>query len=477
MLSVFFGDASAGLHDIFGRQQLPVDAWLLDGFAPDRNPDLWSTVLWRAIAALSADGTTIATFSAVGDVRRGARRRRLRDAQNRPETAQAPHARGHVCVDARSATRETRAASSSSAADSPAPAPRANSRNAACRSRCSTHHRRRRIAWRLRCCIAALLADGGLRRLGYLYAQHWYQQQADKLEKPGPSGVLQFPSSSMNEQRLELAAATYAHTGRWVMPVDATTASALAGIPVRRSALYFPEGRALDLAEWCDALLRDPLIEYRPRRHCERGLDQPGARDRSDRCGGARVRSDRVVRRHRHQQLRSGAISRTRPRVGADRTDRARRDSCCCRWSATVSWFRLRRTGGSARLTNTNPGPRDTAADFNLRRFDQWWLGLAGAEPRRRHLGSVRGARAVTSDRIPIVGGLFDAQGERLARLFVNTGHGSQGTVSAPFAAECIAAEACGEFSPCTRDELALLSSLRFRLRQARRGPRHGARA
>ena len=58
-------------HDIVGRQRLPVDAWLLDGFAPDRNPELWSTELWRAIAALSADGTTIATFSAVGAVRRG----------------------------------------------------------------------------------------------------------------------------------------------------------------------------------------------------------------------------------------------------------------------------------------------------------------------------------------------------------------------------------------------------------------------
>ena len=49
-------------------------------------------------------------------------------------------------------------------------------------------------------------------------------------------------------------------------------------------------------------------------------------------------------------------------------------------------------------------------------------------------------------------------------------------SVSAPFAAEWIASELAGEFAPCTRAEAELLGSMRFRVRQARRGPRHGAR-
>ena len=69
-MSVFFGDGAAGFGDIVGRQRLPVDAWLLDGFAPDRNPQLWSEALWRTLAELSDEGSTIATFSAVGAVRR-----------------------------------------------------------------------------------------------------------------------------------------------------------------------------------------------------------------------------------------------------------------------------------------------------------------------------------------------------------------------------------------------------------------------
>jgi len=77
---------------------------------------------------------------------------------------------------------------------------------------------------------------------------------------------------------------------------------------------------------------------------------------------------------------------------------------------------------------------------------------------------------------MPVIGTLFDDAGEPIPRLLVNTGHGSQGTVSAPFAAEWIASELCGEFAPCTRAELDAFGTMRFRLRQARRGLRHGGR-
>lgn len=479
MLSVFFGDASAGLHDIIGRQRVPVDAWLLDGFAPDRNPELWSSDLWRAITALSADGTTIATFSAVGTVRRG-----LCDAGfAMRKIDQRPHKR-HSLAGTFASTRRPQCAP-------PGPIIVVGGGLAgACTARqlaqrgvpvtlldASQAPPNRMAATVFHC---RLLPDGGapaqVRRLGYLYAQHWYEQHADRLEQPAPSGVLQFASDSLNEQRLELAAGAFAHTGHWVMPVDATTASALAGIPVRRSALYFPHGRALDLERWCDALLRDPRIEYR-----------------------AGVTASAVAASPSHATVQTDAGELTCDQIvlcagaGTNNFDQARYLELVPVWGQTERiapdaipllplvgdgfMVPLKSNWGIGATYEHKPWSSGTATDFNLRRFDQWWLGLTGAEPKRRHLGSVRGARAVTSDRMPIVGGLFAADGEPIARLFVNAGHGSAGTVSAPFAAECIAAEACGEFAPCRRDELTLLSSLRFRHRQARRGPRHGARA
>ena len=49
----------------------PVDAWFLDGFAPACNPDMWQPALFAQMARLSQPGTTLATFTAAGFVRRG----------------------------------------------------------------------------------------------------------------------------------------------------------------------------------------------------------------------------------------------------------------------------------------------------------------------------------------------------------------------------------------------------------------------
>ncbi len=79
VLTLLYGDASemfAALkgsdHPQFSRLGSPrVDAWFLDGFAPAKNPDMWTEALFQAIADLSDKGTTFSTFTAAGVVRRG----------------------------------------------------------------------------------------------------------------------------------------------------------------------------------------------------------------------------------------------------------------------------------------------------------------------------------------------------------------------------------------------------------------------
>ncbi|WP_432697772.1 bifunctional tRNA (5-methylaminomethyl-2-thiouridine)(34)-methyltransferase MnmD/FAD-dependent 5-carboxymethylaminomethyl-2-thiouridine(34) oxidoreductase MnmC [Marinobacterium sp. YM272] len=66
-LTLAFGDAAKMLAAFDGR----ADAWFLDGFAPSRNPDMWSDALFHQIAAHSVPGTTFGTFTAAGIVRRG----------------------------------------------------------------------------------------------------------------------------------------------------------------------------------------------------------------------------------------------------------------------------------------------------------------------------------------------------------------------------------------------------------------------
>ncbi len=48
-----------------------VDAWFLDGFAPNKNPHMWQQKLFVHMARLSHSKTTIATFTAASNVRRG----------------------------------------------------------------------------------------------------------------------------------------------------------------------------------------------------------------------------------------------------------------------------------------------------------------------------------------------------------------------------------------------------------------------
>ncbi|MEE9453286.1 MAG: tRNA (5-methylaminomethyl-2-thiouridine)(34)-methyltransferase MnmD [Paracoccaceae bacterium] len=65
-LEVILGDA---------RETLPMwqgqaDAWFLDGFAPTKNPELWSPEILRAVARHTAPNGTFATYTAAGHVRR-----------------------------------------------------------------------------------------------------------------------------------------------------------------------------------------------------------------------------------------------------------------------------------------------------------------------------------------------------------------------------------------------------------------------
>ncbi len=55
--------------DWLPRLSMPVDACYVDGFAPARNPEPWSTPVCRAIARLARPGATLASYSAAGAFR------------------------------------------------------------------------------------------------------------------------------------------------------------------------------------------------------------------------------------------------------------------------------------------------------------------------------------------------------------------------------------------------------------------------
>ncbi|RQO58336.1 bifunctional tRNA (5-methylaminomethyl-2-thiouridine)(34)-methyltransferase MnmD/FAD-dependent 5-carboxymethylaminomethyl-2-thiouridine(34) oxidoreductase MnmC [Pseudomonas sp. KBW05] len=65
-LTLLIGDVLEQLPQLDAQ----IDAWFLDGFAPAKNPEMWTAELFAELARLAAPGSTISTFTSTGWVRR-----------------------------------------------------------------------------------------------------------------------------------------------------------------------------------------------------------------------------------------------------------------------------------------------------------------------------------------------------------------------------------------------------------------------
>ncbi|WP_124553246.1 bifunctional tRNA (5-methylaminomethyl-2-thiouridine)(34)-methyltransferase MnmD/FAD-dependent 5-carboxymethylaminomethyl-2-thiouridine(34) oxidoreductase MnmC [Methylophilus methylotrophus] len=66
-LTLHIGDST----QILPQLNLKADAWFLDGFAPAKNPQMWQPYLFECMARCAHSGTTFATFTSAGLVKRG----------------------------------------------------------------------------------------------------------------------------------------------------------------------------------------------------------------------------------------------------------------------------------------------------------------------------------------------------------------------------------------------------------------------
>jgi tRNA 5-methylaminomethyl-2-thiouridine biosynthesis bifunctional protein len=64
-LTLALGDVA----DVLPRLRLAADAFFLDGFAPERNPDMWTAAVMKQLARLARPGATAATYTAARGVR------------------------------------------------------------------------------------------------------------------------------------------------------------------------------------------------------------------------------------------------------------------------------------------------------------------------------------------------------------------------------------------------------------------------
>jgi tRNA 5-methylaminomethyl-2-thiouridine biosynthesis bifunctional protein len=501
-LSVYWGDAHEGLAELRALGARPMDAWFLDGFAPDRNPDLWAPALFESMAQLCTTGTTVATFTAAGRVRRGLQAAgfSMRRVDQRPHKRESlagvfagPAASG-VGQPAQAIVIGAGLAGASAAwhlaqagvrvrvydpllhptgAGQPQNAPSPGELLPASRVPATVLHGR-------------LLADPGpaglLRCHAYLYAAALVARFAEFRA----SGVLQLPApggpqndareatASITESRRpprgRLAAiyATYGNSGPWLQSVDQAAAQRLSDWPVASGGLWFPDGGIVDTPGLCAALLQHPLIEtvataaVLSDRPAERGVPVVLA------CGlhclaapAARYLELAAV----HGQL--DFVTLDAPAATAPRAP------------IVGNGYLVPHEGQLAAGATYEYQPWDPA------RASQQNLQQLGDRPLTWHR-RIRGTRTVSSDRTAIAGRLLGEPGgaqpdevspdQAGATVYVSTGHGSMGNVSSHFAGALIAARICGDAPPMSPALEAQLSPLRFHARQQRRGYRHGGR-
>lgn len=71
ILDLWFGDILENTAELGDYHQEQIDCWFLDGFSPDKNPEMWNEPLYQQMFRLTRPGGSFATFTAASHVRRG----------------------------------------------------------------------------------------------------------------------------------------------------------------------------------------------------------------------------------------------------------------------------------------------------------------------------------------------------------------------------------------------------------------------
>ena len=461
-LTVLLGDARRLLPRLSAR----VDAFYLDGFAPEKNPELWSEELCRQLARLAAPNATLATWTVAGSVRERLSRAGFELAKQPGFGRKRQMLVGRYAGAARTA---------------PAPTRRAIIIGAGMTGVCCAERLAAR-GWEVdlveRHGAPAREASGNptgvllplinltdtpgarLSRAALLYAARHF----DGLRSTGPdqlwnpSGVLQLARDDLDTERHERVLAEQAFPVDFARNVLIEEASALAGHKVAAPGWWFPKGGWLAPGAVCEANLQ----RHRDRITCRFG--QHAVCVRHSEQGWAVVSGDGTTIREAPHLILCNASDIVRfeqtmwlplkPARGQVTFLPAHPDHALaapvCRGGYITPAVRGVHGVGATFDRDSDPLPRPRDHGINLDRLESMLPGFSRSlDPARLHGRAA--FRATTPDRLPIVGALPrdpDNPGERWAGLHVASGMGARGLVWGPLVAELLASMLEGDPLP-----------------------------
>ncbi|MEZ0604980.1 bifunctional tRNA (5-methylaminomethyl-2-thiouridine)(34)-methyltransferase MnmD/FAD-dependent 5-carboxymethylaminomethyl-2-thiouridine(34) oxidoreductase MnmC [Paraburkholderia sp. IW21] len=509
VLTLVFGDAAETLPNL----RLRADAFYLDGFAPAKNPAIWTPAIFKALARTAGEGATFSTYSSAGDIKRALTQSGFEYRKVDGFGWKRAMLVGHFAPRWRVRRYEP-------------PAPLAVDEQHAIvigagLAGCAVIERLAARGWRItsleRHASVAQDASGNpagvfhpmisrddsvasrVTRAGFLYTLRRWAELERLGHRPlrGGPGLLQIAANEEEARSMSEAIAAFGYPSEYVSPVSLSEAQRLAGMPLAQSGWLFPQGGWIDPASLCAAqcAAAGDLLERR--------FGMEAARiERSDKqwtvfdaAGQAIARAPVVIVASAHDAARIAGLQHA--------PTRSIRGQLTLLPPGTVPPLKMpvigegyavsladgaTLTGATYELDDPDTSLRPDGHLENLERVAQMLPAFDGAvDPAQAAALAGRVAfRCVTSDRMPMIGNLADEATAtrdaqrlrgawpldlpRLDGLYGAFAYGSRGLVWAALGAELIASQIEGEPWPLERDLAEDIDPARFLLRTLRQG-------
>jgi tRNA 5-methylaminomethyl-2-thiouridine biosynthesis bifunctional protein len=480
-LTLLFGEVLDTLRQLDAR----ADAFYLDGFAPAKNPQMWTDSVLRELGRLARPEATVATYSVAGAVRTGlasagfavARREgfgRKREMLTGHFTG--PHgAKGKGTARQEAVVIGAGLAGTSCAAQlatrgwhvdlierHEAPAQEASGNASGVLMPAFSLDWNPPTHLTVQSCTNALRWLTELSRAGH--APAWKQ-----------TGVLQLARDAAHFERQRRISATFALADEVARPVSCEQGSDLAGVPVAGPGWWMPAAGWADPVSVCRANLAAAGAAVRCLFNTQAAqLRRTGdSWEVLDASGAPLARASVVILANAGDaRLLPGCerlpLGMTRGQVSLvpERSGTLLRAPVCREGYITPAAQGFHCVGASYDAASDDPQPRVEDHRGNLDRVERLLPGYgAGLDPAKMD-GRV-GFRTVSPDRMPLVGPLSLTTGDsREAGLFACLGLASRGLTWAPLLGEIVACMATGEPLPVERDLLRLLDPRRFELQR-----------
>lgn len=509
-LTLMIGDALEQLPQLDAR----IDAWFLDGFAPAKNPDMWTPELFAQLARLSHPGTTLGTFTTTGWVRRS-----LIEAGFAMKKVPGIGKKWEVMHGVYSGAPVARAAPWY-AHPAPASGPREALVIGAGLAGSATAQSLAARGWQ----VSVLERHEGLAReasgnpqgvlylklsahgtalsqmilAGFGYTRRWLEH-LQRGQDWDACGVLQLAFDDQENARQAKLAAAFDNS--LLQRLERAQAEAIAGVALPSGGLYYPEGGWVHPPALCRAQLDHPrirLLTHADVLELRRtdGLWQAWEGERLLAsaplvvlAGAADIRRFPACAGLPLKRIR-GQITR----LPVTESSRALRTVVCADGYVAPPRGDEHTLGASFDFNNEDLTPTVAEHQGNLALLDDISTDLAArlrtAELAPAQLQGRAAFRCTSPDYLPIVGPMADVEAFNeayamlgkdarqvpdvacpwLEGLYVNSGHGSRGLITAPLSGELIAAWVSGEPLPVPRAVAEACHPNRFALRRLIRG-------